>query len=288
MNPVCNELAGEPKSLVRFGGLDTMLSTVVIKMGGGLITEKSRHKSVKLDVIESLTEMVSELVSNGHKVILVHGAGSFGHLTAKKWRLAKGLDSDIADSQREAVCNVRNDMSELNSHVTNGLKDRGLKYVSLPPSKWANGTGSSFKGSLEPFNNSPQEVVMVTFGDVVDTSDSTEFGILSGDDLMARLSIEIPNVTHSIFLLGDSPGMLDRPPSNESAKLLEIWSPGVETETSHNTIEDVTGGIELKSRRAAEIAVHVPNVWFIDGREPSRVIELVIDGVLPIGTRILA
>ena len=61
----------------------------------------------------------------------------------------------------------------------------------------------------------------------------------------------------------------------------------METETSHNTIEDVTGGIELKSRRAAEIAVHVPNVWFIDGREPSRVIELVVDDVLPVGTRIL-
>ena len=287
MNPMCNESVGEPKSLVRFGALDIMLSTVVIKMGGGLITDKSSHKSVKIDVIDSLAAMASELVGHGHRVVLVHGAGSFGHLTAKKWNLSGGLDSDIAQGQRDAVEQVRGDMTELNDHVTNSLNSVGVECVSLPPSKWAIGTGSDFKGNLEPFSNSPQEVVMVTFGDVVDTDDSSEFGILSGDDLMARISIEVPNVTHSIFLLGDSPGMLDRPPSKEGANLLEVWSPSVETETYHNAIEDVTGGIELKSRRAAQIALHVPNVWFIDGREPSRVIELLVDDVLPIGTRIL-
>ncbi|MDP6871602.1 MAG: isopentenyl phosphate kinase [Candidatus Thalassarchaeaceae archaeon] len=264
-----------------------MLSTIVIKMGGGLITDKSSHKSVKLDVIDSMAAMTAELIVHGHRVILVHGAGSFGHLTAKKWGLSGGLDSEIAEGQREAVEQVREDMVELNRHVTNSLNRIGVECISLPPSRWANGTGPSFKGNLEAFRKSPQEVVMVTFGDVVDTDDSSEFGILSGDDLMARLSIEIPNVTHSIFLLGDSPGMLDRPPSKAGANLLEVWSPSVETETYHNAIEDVTGGIELKSRRAAQIALHVPNVWFIDGREPDRVIELLVDDVLPIGTRIL-
>ena len=76
-------------------------------MGGGLITDKSKHKTVKPEVIDSLTSMVSKLVDGGFSVILVHGAGSFGHLTAKKWRLSDGVDSTISDGQRRAESQVR-------------------------------------------------------------------------------------------------------------------------------------------------------------------------------------
>ena len=264
-----------------------MRKTVVIKMGGGLITDKSKHKTVKPEVIDSLTSMVSKLVDGGLSVVLVHGAGSFGHLTAKKWRLSDGVDSTISDGQRQAVSQVRKDMIELSGYVTSSLESKGISCTSLPPSNWVTGTGPDFLGSLGPFAGSPPNEVMVTFGDVVGKDDSSEFGILSGDDLMVRLSVEIPNVEYSVFLLGDSPGMMDRPPSREGAKLLDAWSPETVAETSHNTEEDVTGGIDLKARRAAQIAQYVPNVWFIDGRNPSRVIDLVIGGLLPIGTRIL-
>ena len=264
-----------------------MHSTVVIKMGGGLITDKSKHKSVKPDVIDSLTTMVSVLVERGHSVILVHGAGSFGHLTAKEWSLSGGVKEGIADKQREAVIQVRGDMIELSGYVISSLEGKGLQCKSRPPSVWAMGTGSDFSGSLEEFSESPQNEVMVTFGDVVEKDGPSEFGILSGDDLMVRLSIEVPGVEYSIFLLGDSPGMMDRPPDRDGAALLDVWSPGVEAETFHNSEEDVTGGIELKARRAAEIARKVPNVWFIDGREPDRVVDLVVGGILPIGTKIL-
>ena len=264
-----------------------MHRTVVIKMGGGLITDKSKHKTVKTEVIDSLSSMVSKLIDGGFSVVLVHGAGSFGHLTAKKWKLSEGLDSSISNEQRRAVTQVRLDMIELSKHVLGSLESKGVPCTSLPPSTWAKGIGPEFLGSLGPFTDSPSNEVMVTFGDVVDRDDSSEFGILSGDDLMVRLSLEVPNVEYSIFLLGDSPGMMDRPPSRQGAELLDTWSPDIEAETSHNAEEDVTGGIDLKARRAAQIAQNVPNVWFIDGREPSRVIDLVIDGLLPIGTRIL-
>ncbi|MBK70022.1 MAG: hypothetical protein CMB53_01295 [Euryarchaeota archaeon] len=264
-----------------------MGSTVVIKMGGGLITDKSKHKSVKMGVIDSLSNMVSILIEEGNSVIIVHGAGSFGHLTAKEWGLSEGVKEEISEEQRGAVVQVRADMIELCGFVMRSLEGRGLECKSLPPSNWATGTGSDFSGSLQGFIESSQSEVMVTFGDVVEKDDHSEFGILSGDDLMARLSIEIPGVEYSIFLLGDSPGMMDMPPNMDGAELLDVWSPGIDAETFHNTEEDVTGGIELKARRAAEIARHVPNVWFIDGREPSRVVDLVVDGLLPIGTKIL-
>jgi isopentenyl phosphate kinase len=38
------------------------------------------------------------------------------------------------------------------------------------------------------FERESDDVIPITFGDVVNTGDMEEFGILSGDDLMLRLS----------------------------------------------------------------------------------------------------
>ena len=132
----------------------------------------------------------------------------------------------------------------------------------------------------------PEEPVPITFGDAVDTLRDDEFGILSGDDLMLRLSIELPNVTHSIFLLGDSAGLMDRPPNQEDAQLLSSWNPKNKVASEHYSEIDVTGGIRLKINRASEIASEVDQVWLLDGREPSRMLELLETG-RTIGTKIL-
>ena len=74
---------------------------------------------------------------------------------------------------------------------------------------------------------------------------------------MARISIEIPSVTHCVFLLGDADGMMDKPPHLEGSKLIKLWKSGEFVETEHNTEQDVTGGIELKAERASLISKKV-------------------------------
>ena len=63
---------------------------IVIKLGGGLITDKSRYKLVREERIMSVCKVISKLKKDDDSVILVHGAGSFGHLEAKKWHLSTG------------------------------------------------------------------------------------------------------------------------------------------------------------------------------------------------------
>jgi isopentenyl phosphate kinase len=73
-----------------------MRERVVIKWGGGLITDKTTLCTPKLDVIEALATSVRRCLDNDLDVILVHGAGSYGHLRAKHWRLNEGrVDADI-------------------------------------------------------------------------------------------------------------------------------------------------------------------------------------------------
>ena len=80
---------------------------IVIKMGGGLITDKSQYKAVLQERINAVCKVVAQIKKNKDSIILVHGAGSFGHLQAKKWSLQNGFDEDIIENQRKAVKSVR-------------------------------------------------------------------------------------------------------------------------------------------------------------------------------------
>ena len=54
-----------------------MAAKVVMKLGGGLITDKSSFKTPKKEVIDSICNEISKIIADGHSVILIHGAGSF-------------------------------------------------------------------------------------------------------------------------------------------------------------------------------------------------------------------
>jgi len=258
---------------------------VVIKLGGGLITEKKLEKSVRKQVLSNVCAIISKIVKSGFPVVLVHGAGSFGHPMAKKWNIVDGSKVEIIEEQRVVIGQIRKDMADLSSIVRRCLGENGIISESFPPSNWVTGIGADFRGDLSNFERKLEDPVPITFGDVVDIDTSIEFGILSGDDLMLRLSTEIPDVTHSIFLLGDSDGLMDRPPQEIDSKLIDNWNPKMRFEGKHDERFDVTGGIGLKLERAVFIASEVSDVWFINGNNPDRMVELLEKGTT-IGTKI--
>ena len=258
---------------------------VAIKLGGGLITDKGSMKKFNNKAVEAVVESLYSAYELGASIVLVHGAGSFGHLLAKEWGIADGLNILEEQGQRAAVSEIRSDMRELNRLIMGKMAERGLECSSHPPSDWATGTGPRFSGDVTIFERGVGEPIPVTFGDVVGTNDETEFGILSGDDLMLRLSTEL-EVTHSIFLIGDSEGVLSGPPSEMSSKLITNLHHDTRIVGEHNEDIDVTGGIGLKIDRSLEIAKVVDEVWIIDGRKPHRVVELLASGKT-IGTKIM-
>ena len=262
-----------------------MASRVVIKLGGGLITDKGSMKKFDADSMKRVADSISSIVEMGVPVVIVHGAGSFGHLLAKKWSISDGVDLKIAKEQRMIVVEIRSDMRELNGMVIDRLSDSELESEGLPPSEWAIGTGSGFQGDITNFERVIDAPIPITFGDVVNTNDQLEFGILSGDDLMVRLSREL-EVSHSIFLIGDAEGVLSGPPNQEGSSLISRLGPEEEIEGPHYSEIDVTGGISLKIDRARKIASDVEDVWILDGRYPERVVELLVTGETR-GTKIL-
>jgi isopentenyl phosphate kinase len=177
-------------------------------------------------------------------------------------------------------------MLELNECVLDCLEENGIKSISHPPSEWANGLGFSFNGDIRRFESTADKTIHVTFGDVVNVLDEREFGILSGDDLMVRICNEVEGVSHCIFLLGDTEGLMTKPPNQEGSKLIPVWSKEQEIRGEHKKTQDVTGGIFLKAESASIICKKIANVWMLDGRKPERILELIKTGNT-IGTKVI-
>ena len=270
-----------------------MREFVVIKWGGGLITNKSSLCTPENEVINSLSQVMNECIDSGLGIILVHGAGSFGHLRAKHWQLHRGyLEEkfelqDDCKTQLEAVDLVRKEMLDLNQIIVNSLAENGISAKSLPPHQWARNTGSNFTGDVANLFSGQSNNVYVTFGDVVDCDGDEKFGILSGDDLVVRLSIELPNVIRLVFAIGGVDGILRRPPNVSGPEdLIPVWTSNTDFVGYHDTNIDVTGGIGLKATRGLEVAKTGIEVIIANGQVPKRVYDACM-GLETIGTRIV-
>ena len=258
-----------------------MVRRIVIKFGGALITKKDEECVARVEIIRNLCSVVHDISQHGIQVIVVHGAGSFGHLKAKRWRLNEGhiqgleVVDNACQSQTEAVEQVRSDMLNLNSIVISELEKFGLNVQSHPPHAWARNLGPNFDGSIDVFTTSNSNIVHVSHGDVVDVDGDARFGILSGDDLVARLSLELPGVESLIFAMGGVDGLLRVPPHvAKEEDLIEEWSPEVDYEGLHQSDIDVTGGIGLKINRGHLVAQSGVGVHLVNGEFPSRIFSL--------------
>ena len=271
-------MKGHP--LERFPLRRHMRERVIIKWGGGLITDKSSLCTPDLEILEQLAQTVLECQSHDIDVIVVHGAGSFGHLRAKHWRLNEGILPNVefepdheCSSQLEAVKRVRKEMLQLNAHVCDALIQKEITPNIHPPHLWAKNTGPIFLGDLDRFLEQNEAQVHVTFGDVVDVEGHQQFGILSGDDLVVRLAIELPDVKRLVFAIKGVDGLLRVPPEQaKESDLIENWSPEIEFEGTHQSEIDVTGGIGLKADRGSFVASHGIEVIMVNGGKSERVL----------------
>ncbi|KAG5918548.1 hypothetical protein E4U42_006818 [Claviceps africana] len=73
------------------------MATLVVKLGGAAITDKSKADTLS-DNLNTLVDTIArvyrtELRPRGSGIVLIHGAGSFGHPPAKKFRVKTGWET---------------------------------------------------------------------------------------------------------------------------------------------------------------------------------------------------
>ena len=64
----------------------------IIKIGGSVITDKKKESFFKQEISDNIAK---EIKKTDKKYIIIHGAGSFGHILAKKYHLHTGRVNDV-------------------------------------------------------------------------------------------------------------------------------------------------------------------------------------------------
>ena len=227
---------------------------IIIKFGGSLITDKSSDTpKINNNNLESISNILNQ---SKYDLIIVHGAGSFGHPIAKKFNIAKGLNDDIA--QKNAIKETREQVRELNRIFCNSLHKVGMKTKKIVPSSsmTTNGPKEIVDFPYNLFSKALSEnKVPVTFGDVTDDK-LQGISILSGDILMMKLA-EYYKPSYSIFVM-DYPGVFDGNPDNPNSKIIPIINQEtikiLKNQKDNENIADVTGGLIGKIECGIEMA----------------------------------
>lgn len=279
--------------------------TIVVKIGGSCLTDKSRKETLNPTILDWFGRTVAEVrQSSTHSYVLVHGAGSFGHFTAKEYGIRSVSAEHISDefnleNQRhlmEGVGETRRSVQTLNQHVVKSLLSHKVPAVGLSPLALGLVCPSTAETRKE-YQVVLQRLVALTLdaGLVpVLHGDACLYGpygagVLGGDTLM-----ELLDADQAIFLTDVSGIFTSNPHTDPDARLVELVeidndgnlkTPGVAASESRHK-HDVTGGLAGKLTAAAALARrHVPVVIVECGTESAKQALQGVD--VDVGTRVV-
>ena len=239
----------------------------VIKLGGSVITNKDRYKSFRRAVAVRLAKEIARAKT---PTVIVHGAGSFGHILAQKHDLSSGHKSI---GQLKGFAEVHRDVRELNNMVSSELIKAGINAVSIPPSSFIKADGGQIRGietaRFEEFLE--LGLTPVAFGDVVLDS-QMGFCICSGDVLVYHIARNL-DARRAIFvtdvdgIYGTHRGRRKILAELESLDHIgKLKKPGQKK-------KDVTGGIKGKAKVMLELGGSGIESVLINGNKKGRLLR---------------
>ena len=245
---------------------------IIIKLGGSVITDKTKECTFKTDTMDKLSESIKK---SEKELILVHGAGSFGHILAKEYELNQGYKRH---EQIKGFSLTHEKVQALNSLVLKSLQKHDINAVSISPH-------SSVKLNnhiLEKIDYNIFEEYLekkftpVTFGDVV-LDKKLGFSICSGDLLIEALA-EHFKPEKIVFAIDEDGLYTSNPKFDKKAKLIKKTNlkelEMLSTELDKHA--DVTGGMGGKLQTIKNIAEHGIDTVLLNGNKPDRLYKVLI------------
>ena len=256
----------------------------LVKLGGSLITDKTRPLTPRF---ETLARLAEEIAGSGLEGSLVvgHGSGSFGHVTAAQHQIHRGARTA---EQVAGVAATQAHAHRLHRLVVDTLWKSGCRPFSFAPSSGLMATG----GRVGSFNARPVATALelgllpVTFGDVVMDTEwgasicSTEEAFESLIESLGELGLEVERV----LWMGATEGILDA----AAATIPLVDDENVERVTGalgSTAGEDVTGGMRLRLDTAWRLAGKGIESLILNGMQPG-VLSSALAGRGPGGTRV--
>ncbi len=269
-----------------------MADLIFLKLGGSLLTDKTRPQALRGDVLQRLAaEIAAARAARPElRLLLGHGSGSFGHMAASQHRTRDGVTSPqgwCGYAQTAAVA------AQLNRLVVEALWQVGTPALPVQPSASAR----CHAGELLALDERPliaalaHSLVPVIYGDVA-LDDVRGGTIISTEQIFRWLAPRLR--PRRVILVGEVAGVLSADPaSGIQGELVEEITP----ETLPRLAQalggsrgvDVTGGMVAKVTEMLALVRATPSlhaVQIISGLVPGLVQRVIMDPQTPGGTRI--
>jgi isopentenyl phosphate kinase len=145
-----------------------MKRLILIKIGGGVITDKSVHYGLREDVLKRLSIEIGAASQKLDDTCLIigNGAGSFAHFSAHKYRTTEGF---VDENSRIGMGWVRHDAVKLNQIVFEQLLTANVPVFSFSPSSLMSvDNGKTKEVFMDSMVDAMEKgVVPLVYGDVV-------------------------------------------------------------------------------------------------------------------------
>ncbi len=214
---------------------------ILLKIGGSILTDKSKERTIVPEKLKMIAKQIAD--SDVKELVLIHGAGSFGHPQALK-HLQCGFNAN-------GIWITHKTVSQLNSILIEELQAYGIGALPVHPLNCS----ISNSGMIGYFDLNPikmmleNDIVPVIHGDVV-LDKYIKFSVLSGDQIIAHLARELK--PHKVGVGTNVDGVLYK------GRTLRYLHPAdfnrLKQEIKGSDSMDVTGGMLKKVSELVELA----------------------------------
>ncbi|MDI6723287.1 MAG: isopentenyl phosphate kinase [Methanobacterium sp.] len=229
---------------------------IILKLGGSVITKKGA-KEPTIDY-DNLNRISAEIASSSFdKLIIVHGAGSYGHPFAKEYEIGSPIkDEEDLANKKIGFCITQSWVKKLNTIVCDSLRENGVLAVSIQPSSFIITKNKRICSCDLDLINKYLEMgfVPVIYGDVVvDLDESIKICVLSGDQIIRYFGENLK--PERVILGSDVDGIYTKDPKKyEDAELMSTVTSCEDLVTEGSLNVDVTGGMNGKLLELIELA----------------------------------
>jgi isopentenyl phosphate kinase len=262
--------------------IDPVTDTIFLKLGGSVITDKTRRYSARLESLERLArEIHSVLVSKRDlHLVIGHGSGSFGHFAVKEslapypYPPPESADPRGLLDYWRGFAEVWYRASQLNRYVVDALHAAEIPLIAFAPSAMAMADSGKIKSWDTTSIKKALEcgLVPVIYGDIA--FDAIKGGtILSTETLMFHLAQQLHPKT--ILLAGLEAAVWADFPARQQ-RIEKITANGFNALSARiggSRGTDVTGGMRSKVEEMLRLVRQIPDltVQIFSGEEAGNV-----------------
>jgi len=246
-----------------------MKNLVLVKLGGSVITDKSKPFTARIDVIQKLAKKIKSFKNKNTDLIIGHGSGSFAHVPASKYQIHRGL---IRKDSVWGLAQTADAAIQINRIVISEFLKLKIPVVSFAPLSFIFDKIiiiDHIKKALEI------EIIPIIYGDVI-MNKKQGFEIYSGERTLDVLATKLTKFYRRIKIIyyTNTDGVYDN-----KGKTISLITPKnfkkvkKYLEGSDNT--DVTGGMIHKVEESLKLVQKLDaEVYIMNGLSMGKMTKI--------------